>query len=101
MMKLTEELANKVFDVIITEGKHSQTYEKYYREEFVSKVTTDGLYEHWYPTEAGSSIKVYFLSGNEAYFHAQTLNASHDKDLTKEANAKMRELGFRTPSHAV
>lgn len=94
-MKLTEELANKVFDVLVNEGNHEKVYLDMRRDDFVDKMTTEGANEHWYPSENGSSIKVYFQEfSNTVYVYPQTYNHVHEKGLRGKANRALKELGF-------
>lgn len=91
--------ANEIFDIIAKEGKHGEKYIDMYREEFVNHFTTDGKGEHWYPTPAGSSIKVYFnparnSRGLAVTFYAQTINTVHDKTLVEDATAAAEKAGF-------
>ena len=94
-MKMNEELANKVFDILANEGNHAKSYIDYRRAEFVHNMTTgEGLNEHWYPTESGSSIKVYFSWFRYAEFklYAQTINPVHEKNLVENANRELSAL---------
>lgn len=97
-MKMTAETANKVFDIIANEGKHQQEHIDYHREEFVEQALRGTMGEHWYPTKAGSSIKVYFQYWNptalEVRFYAQTLNTVHDKTLVADAHKALEDAGF-------
>lgn len=95
IMKLTDEIANKVFDVLSNEGNHKKEYIDQYREEFVHKVTTDGMSRHWYPTENGGSVQVYFNEySNLVYVWPETTNPVHEKNLRKNANRALKDLGF-------
>lgn len=97
-MKISIEEANKIFDIIANEGKHPQRYIDSYREEFVRKFAAGDMYEHWYPTDAGSSIKVYFQQGWAnvigVRFYAQTINTVHDKTLVEDAHKALAAAGF-------
>ena len=94
-MKMTAEIANKVFDILVNEGNHDSNILDYKREEFVHMMTTgNGAGEHWYPTNCGSSIKVYFhgFFRPEITLYAQTINPIHEKDLVENANRALNEL---------
>ncbi|MBC9704896.1 MAG: hypothetical protein H9W81_07950 [Enterococcus sp.] len=97
-MKMTPEAANKIFDIIATEGKHPQEYINHHREEFITKMM-DGAGEHWYPTKAGSNIKMYFGYWNpntiEVRIYAQRLNTVHDKTLVADTEKALKDAGFR------
>lgn len=97
---MTADTANKIFDVIANEGKHPQKYIDSYREEFVAGALKGNMSEHWYPTNAGSNIKVYFQYSNPnavaVRFYAQTLNTVHDKTLVKDAHKALEAAGFVT-----
>lgn len=83
---MSVELANGVFDILATEGNHDKEYIDYHREEFINKMTNgNGANEHWYPTNSGSSIKVYFrwYARPEVTVYAQTINPIHEKDLVE------------------
>lgn len=98
MIQIDEESANKIFDIIAKEGKHPQRYIDSYREEFVRHMVAGNMFEHWYPTDAGSNIKIYFhplwAGGVKVRFCAQTINDFHDKTLVEDAHKALLAAGF-------
>lgn len=95
-MKMSAELANQVFDIIANEGNHAKSYIDYRRAEFVDNMVREGAWELWYPTECGSSIKVYFRTNmtRKAVFtvYAQTINDIKEPTLVEDVTKAFNEL---------
>lgn len=93
-MKMTAEAANKVFDILETKGNHKKSYIDSYRADFVHYMETKGAFEHWYPSECGSSIKIYFnfYRRPEITIYAQTINDINEPTLVADVTTALNEL---------
>lgn len=91
---MTAEAANKVFDILETKGNHKKAYIDYHREDFVQHMVNKGAFEHWYPTECGSSIKIYFnfFRRPKITIYAQTINDIHEPTLVADVTEALDEL---------
>lgn len=95
-MLLSTTQANEIFDILVSVGNfdNSHNYAAYKREEFVQSLTTgDGIGEYWYPSDSGSSFKLYFQQSftSTINFVAQTYNPVHEKTIVEDMNAALNE----------
>lgn len=91
---MTAEVANKVFDILETKGNHKKSYIDRDRADFVNHMVTKGAFEHWYPSECGSSIKIYFnlFRRPEITIYAQTINDINEPTLVDDVTKALNDL---------
>lgn len=82
--------AGRLFDILVKDGNHENreyAYTLYRKEEFIETCAL-GISEHWYSTNAGSSMKVYFDGFREqpVWAFAQTFNPAKEKTLVEDLN---------------
>lgn len=63
-MIFTKEQASRLFDIIETTGQHETGNLGHYRPEFVRNAVA-GLQEHYFVTQAGSAVTVFFHEGSQ------------------------------------
>lgn len=96
-MQMTTELANKVFDILETKGNYEKEYIDHRRADFMDNMTTGyGAWEHWYSTEDGSSITIYFrsnMAGKTVFtVNAETINVTTEQTLVEDLTKAFNEL---------
>lgn len=96
MLTLNAETAGAIFDILVAKGNlesKQDAWLDYRKEEFIQNCE-EGINEYWYPTNCGSSIKVYFHAYREQFvsIYAQTINMTKERNLVKETNEALLEL---------
>lgn len=96
MITLNAETAASIFDILVAKGNFEAKQEswlEYRKAEFIQNCE-EGINEYWYPSNCGSSIKVYFDAFREqaVWVYAQTYNPSKEANLVKDTNEALLEL---------
>lgn len=104
MVTLNAEIAGRIFDILVEKGNFENRQERwveYKKEEFIQNCA-EGINEYWYPSNCGSSIKVYFDGFREqaVWLYAQTYNPSKEKTLVADTNAALLEYVTALRSNA-
>jgi hypothetical protein len=104
MITLNAEIAGHIFDTLVEKGNFENRMERWVaaqKEEFIQQCA-EGINEYWYPTNCGSSIKVYFneFRAQAVWVYAQTINTTKEKNLVEETNAALLEYVTALRSNA-
>lgn len=96
MLTLNSTTAASIFDILVKKGNFENkqvAWTEYRKAEFIQNCE-EGISEYWYPTNCGSSIKVYFHQFREqkASVYAQTINDIKEANLVSETNEALEEL---------
>lgn len=95
-MAFTPAQANTLFDILLEKGNHPARYSEYRRHDFVQNHTDDGVWEFWYSTNSGSSMKLYYTIGlhgkTEIAVRPQTYNPIHEKTLKADLQVAVDEF---------